>query len=393
MFLYQKVYSQLKDQIIRGETPNGTILPSERELGEIYHVDRTTIRKAFQILSEENLVSKHAGKGTIVTYSGQPQAAPPASPGVPGPQASPSGVCGNGTIAFLLPKSNRNSDRITVPFYSQLFSSVETCCRRLGFSLMYSTLDETDDLQTILEQNGSRITGIMFVSNIAEKHIDQAIRMAIPAVLTNSSSGKTPSIVADNFSGTYGACQHLIRLGHRDICVLNGIEQYHSAHERLEGVLSAMKNHGLPLPGEFIISGDSWEFEGGFHAVSSLLRQSRKLPTGIIAFNDRLASGALQAVQQAGLRVPEDISIIGFDNSELAMYSVPKLSSVEINIPLMAKASVASLFSQMKLGETLPVKIQVPVSYIERDSVAEARYSGEQAGAEDAGREFAGREF
>ena len=100
MFLYQKVYSQLKDQIIRGETPNGTILPSERELGEIYHVDRTTIRKAFQILSEENLVSKHAGKGTIVTYTGQPQAAPPASPGVPGPQASPSGVCGNGTIAF-----------------------------------------------------------------------------------------------------------------------------------------------------------------------------------------------------------------------------------------------------------------------------------------------------
>ena len=70
------------------------------------------------------------------------------------------------------------------------------------------------------------------------------------------------------------------------------------------------------------------------------------------------------------------------------MYSVPRLSSVEINIPLMAKASVASLFSQMKLGETIPVKIQVPVSYIERDSVAEARYSGEQAGAEDAGREF-----
>ena len=66
MFLYQKVYSDLKNQIINGEKPNGTILPSEREIGEIYHVDRTTVRKAFQLLAEEKLVSKHVGTGTIV---------------------------------------------------------------------------------------------------------------------------------------------------------------------------------------------------------------------------------------------------------------------------------------------------------------------------------------
>lgn len=100
-----------------------------------------------------------------------------------------------------------------------------------------------------------------------------------------------------------------------------------------------------------------------------MLRTTQQIPTAIIAFNDRLASGALQAIQQAGLRVPEDISIIGFDNSELAMYSIPKLSSVEINIPIMAKASVANLFYQIKVGENIPVKILIPVSYIERNSV------------------------
>ena len=369
MFLYQKVYSDLKNQIINGEKPNGTILPSEREIGEIYHVDRTTVRKAFQLLAEEKLVSKHVGKGTIVIYqnheqlaSGTPFHLSAASSSLPAAQR-------NGTIAFLLPKSNRNSDRITVPFYSQLFYGIEKNCKRLGFTLIYSKLDDMDDLDAILVQNNTNIAGIMFISNIVEKHIDRAIQMGIPSILINGDSEKITSVAADNFNGTYRVCEHLIHLGHRDICVLNGIEQYHSAHERLQGVLYAMKNHDLSIPEEFIISEDSWEFEGGFEAVTNMLRDAKKLPTAIIAFNDRLASGALQAIQQSGLRVPEDISIVGFDNSELAMYSMPKLSSVEINISIMAKVSVANLFAQMKMGENIPVKILVPVSYIERNSV------------------------
>lgn len=368
MFLYQKVFEDLKKQILSGEHPSGTLLPSEREIGEIYHVDRTTVRKAFQLLVEEKLVEKRAGKGTVVIH--QTEEATPAPGPVPAaPPVLPSAPHQNGTIAFLLPKSNRNSDRITVPFYSQLFYSVEKNCRKLGFTLMYSTLDETDDLEDILSRNITNIAGIMFISNISEKHIDQAIRIGIPSILINSDSSKITSVAADNFTGTYTVCERLLRLGHRDICVLNGIEQYHSARERLRGVRHAMKDHGLALQEKYIISGNSWEFEGGYEATASLLRTAEKLPTAIIAFNDRLASGAMQALQQAGLRVPDDVSIIGFDNSELAMYSMPKLSSVEINIPIMAKASVANLLYQIQTKEIIPVKILIPVTYIERASV------------------------
>ncbi len=370
MFLYQKVYEDLKKQIMSEVLPNGTLLPSEREIGETYRVDRTTVRKAFQLLVEENLVEKRAGKGTVVTYQSEGQSVAPApAPAVSMPATPQQG----GTIAFLLPKSNRNSDRITVPFYAQLFYSVEMNCRHLGYSLMYSTLDETDDLETILDQGNRNIVGIMFISNIAEKHIDRALQLGMPAVLVNSDCSKITSVAADNFTGTYTACEHLIQLGHTNICVLNGIEQYHSARGRLRGVSHAMKDHNLSLPESSIISGNSWEFEGGYDAVANMLRSVSTFPTAIIAFNDRLASGALQAVQQAGLRVPEDISIIGFDNSELAMYSMPKLSSIEINIPIMAKAAVANLFYQINVGENIPVKILVPVSYIERDSVKDLR--------------------
>lgn len=366
MFLYQKVFEDLKKQILNGEQPSGTLLPSEREIGEIYHVDRTTVRKAFQLLVEEKLVEKRAGKGTVVTYQTESAVSPaemmPASVSVFPCQQ-------NGTIAFLLPKSNRNSDRITVPFYSQLFYSVEKYCKKLGFSLVYSTLDESDDLEATLNQNITNIVGIMFVSNISENHIEQAIRIGIPAILINSNSSRITSVAADNFSGTYAVCERLIQLGHKDICVLNGIEQYHSACERLRGVRYAMKDHGLTLREKYIISDNSWEFEGGYEATARMLRTVDKLPTAIIAFNDRLARGAMQALQQAGVKVPEDISIIGFDNSELALYSVPKMSSVEINIPIMAKASVANLFYQIQMKEIIPIKVLVPVTYIERASV------------------------
>lgn len=355
MFLYQKVYESLKQQIISGEYPPGSLLPSEREIGEIYQVDRTTVRKAFQFLVDENLVEKRVGKGTVVIYQSDE----------PAVLASPQ----NGTIAFLLPKSNRNSDRITVPFYSQLFYGVEKQCKKAGYSLVYSTLDENDDLTTVLSRNISNLAGIMFVSNISERHIDQALDHNIPSVLINGVSSKLISISSDNFAGTYAACEHLILSGHKHIGVLNGIKTYHSAKERLLGVKAALKAHGLSLPDKYHISNDSWEFEDGFDATLAMLSQVSAPPTAIIAFNDRLANGALQAIQQAGLRVPDDISVIGFDNSEQARYAVPKLSSVEINIPVMAKIAAANLFFQIGLGQNLAAKILTPVSYVERDSV------------------------
>lgn len=355
MFLYQKVYESLKQKIIGGEYPAGSLLPSEREIGETYQVDRTTVRKAFQFLVDENLVEKRVGKGTVVIYQSEE----------PIPTSAPQ----NGTIAFLLPRSNCNSDRITVPFYSQLFYGVEKQCKKAGYSLVYSTLDESDDLNAVLSSNIVNLAGIMFVSNISEKHIDQALGSGIPSILINGVSDKLLSISSDNFAGTYAACEHLIQLGHKNICVLNGIKSYHSARERLAGVKKALHTHSLTLPDKYCISNDSWEFEGGFDAVQAMLAQVSTPPTAIIAFNDRLANGALQAIQHAGMKVPEDISVIGFDNSEQARYTVPKLSSVEINIPIMAKMAAANLFFQIGLHQNFPAKILTPVSYVERDSV------------------------
>ena len=132
-FLYKKVYQDLKDRIQNGEYLRDALLPSEREIGETYLVDRTTVRKALQLLVDDGLVEKRAGKGTVVVW--RPDQEQTQSRPVLRPERR------NGPIAFLLPRGDNNSSRITQPFYSQLFYRAEKECQKLGYTLVYSTLD------------------------------------------------------------------------------------------------------------------------------------------------------------------------------------------------------------------------------------------------------------
>ena len=106
-------------------------------------------------------------------------------------------------------------------------------------------------------------------------------------------------------------------------------------------------------------------------AVEQMLAKNASYPTALVAFNDRLALGAIQAIRQAGLKVPDDISIIGYDNSDQAKYSVPKITTVEIHASLMAQTAARMLFQQIDDYEVLPVKILTPVELVEQDSVCQ----------------------
>lgn len=354
VFLYQQVYQDIKKKIETAQYQFGDLLPSEREIGEQYHVDRTTVRKAFALLVDDGLVEKRAGKGSVVIASGNAELELPAAH--------------KGTIAFLLPKSGGVSNRITVPFYSELFYNIEKSCSDAGYSLIYSVLDNAKDFEHVREQNPN-LRGVVFVSNTSDECIQKALGEHVPCVLLNSYNPSLPSILSDNYSGTREAASYLIQNGHTAIAVLCGISSYTTSRERLSGVRSVLAENGLSLPEHFFMRPDSWEADDGFHAVQEMLKNSRQRPTAIISFNDRLAHGALQAITQAGLSVPEDISIIGYDNSDYARHSVPKLSSVEINVPLMAKATFNELINQITTGEVLPIKIQIPVRLVIRNSV------------------------
>lgn len=355
MFLYQKIFKDLEDKILNNTYCYGSFLPSEREIGELYNVERTTVRKAFGLLVENNLVEKRPGKGTVVTHqSSSTTSTTPATKGV---------------IAFLLPKEHVSTERIASPFYWSLFVNLEVICKSYGYSLIYSALDEQDNLSTYIDNANQQFVGVIFVSNINERHIDYALKAELPSVLVNNISDKIPSVISDNFQGTYTACEHLIELGHTNIGIINGISTYKTAIDRMRGVLSAMQAHNLPIKDEFIINTDSWDTEDGYNAVNDFLQSTDTYPTAFVAFNDRLAIGAIQAFQQAGIKVPDDISIIGYDNDEYSKYSVPSLSTVEINVAHIAHLSFFMLLNQLNEHVMIPAKALIPTKFIERDSI------------------------
>lgn len=348
-FLYEVVSDGLKKDILDGKYRGGDLLPSESYIADKYTVDRTTVRKALQMLVEENLVEKRPGKGTVVIgKKGESEC-----------KESGKGM----TIGFLLPRGNS----ITRAFYALLFYEAEKECQKRGCSLAYFTLDTDDSLDEIVSFH--KMDGAIFVSNVDRRHLDRAIELSLPCILVNGMDKRMPSIVSDNFNGTYIVTRHLLEMGHQQIAVITGISSYYSNQERYRGFAYAMMEAGVPIREEFIISTSSWEMEAGVEATRKLLRNCNHKPTAILGFNDRLAAGAIQAVQQEGMCVPEDISVVGYDNLDQAKYSVPQITTIESHIPLMARTSVIMLFRQINGEERLPIRVQIPVELVLGGSV------------------------
>jgi LacI family transcriptional regulator len=163
-------------------------------------------------------------------------------------------------------------------------------------------------------------------------------------------------------------CEYIIRQGHKKIALLSGITSYIATQERLLGCHYAFSEHQVPEP--TIIETD-WETETAYDKTLELFSSGKSHPTAIIAFNDSLALGAMQAVNKLGMSVPKDVSIVGFDGLDQDRYSMPALTTVNTNIPLMAKLAARNLdFTIQHPEQPNNVRIIVPHEISYRDSVS-----------------------
>lgn len=347
---YSTIYEEIKEHIISGLYPLNSLLPTEQEFSKQYQVNRSTLRKAMQMLADEGFIKKSAGKGTVVLRNT--------------PSSAISGNTLNKNIGFLLPKSNI----ITAPFYSNLFSKLESILQKYNYSLIYTTLEDEDDLFAKITPLG--LSGAIFVSNVSKKHLEMAAQAHLPSVLANSYSPLIPSVLSDNRRGAYLAGKYLIDNGHRDILVLGGRSTYLSNQERLDGIKDAFSEINHIIPEDKILMTDSWDTSVAENLFSSYIEQHRhSLPTAVFAMNDRLATGALSAIMKACLSTPQDISIVGYDN--LPYYDLPgiRITSIEAHIDIIAEAIANNIHWQLQGGNVLPVKILAPVTLVEGGTV------------------------
>jgi LacI family transcriptional regulator len=156
-------------------------------------------------------------------------------------------------------------------------------------------------------------------------------------------------VVPDDRYGAGLAINHLVELGHRRIAYINGPEDWHSARRRLAGYQEALAAHALDFEAELVQPG-AWELEDGYTAATNLLNINKK-PTAIFAANDLMAAGAIYAIQDAGLSVPEDIAVIGYDNRDFTRIFRPRLTTVSLPVYEMGRMAAQLMQKQLVEGQ------------------------------------------
>ena len=175
------------------------------------------------------------------------------------------------------------------------------------------------------------------------------------------------AIHSDDFQGAQAMTQHLIKLGHTRIGVISADPRPIGFEERLRGHKQILTYHGLPFDENMLVYGNM-TIESGYQAAEQLFgRKQEDQPTAIFALNDRMALGAIQWVQEHGLKVPQDISIVGFDDISDAVRATPKLTTVRQSSRQIGYDAVKLLFQLIK-GEKPPIRMVIGVELMVRDS-------------------------
>jgi len=217
------------------------------------------------------------------------------------------------------------------PFFPELIDAFEALASAKGIEVIFThTNYDPKRLHNCIRRMVERSVDAIAVmtSEVEEESLKQAVHAGVPIVLMNQRKleGRYPNIPVEYAAGFREALEHLLSLRHSDIGFIAGPHTLNSAQGRKEAFTTALRAHGIHVRTEWIATGDM-RVEGGRTAMQRLLSLSPR-PTAVVASNDLMAVGALQAAEAARIRVPRDLSIIGFDDLPIASMVHPPLSTI-----------------------------------------------------------------
>jgi LacI family transcriptional regulator len=259
------------------------------------------------------------------------------------------------------------------PYFPVVLHAISEALAERGYLLVLSLLtpqQEEDFYRRALR--GRVVDGIILVSaRTTDPLIARAYREGLPVV----SIGRYPEepnvsyVDVDNVEGARVATEHLLRLGRRRVATIAGPQTMAPGVDRLEGYRIAMQAWGIHPPPEWIAEGDFTE-AGGYIAMRRLLPAH---PDAVFVASDLMAVGALKAIREAGLRVPDDIALVGYDDVELARYTDPPLTTVRQPIAELGRVAVRLLLRQLEEGARDPQRVILPTELVIRTSCGALR--------------------
>ena len=244
------------------------------------------------------------------------------------------------TIGVLLPDLHGE-------FFSEVIRGVDVAARQRGYHILVSgSHSDAEEMSAMLRALRGRVDGLIVMSpDLGLGSISRALAPDTPVALLNCAASGRRTIRIDNFNGAHAMTDHLLALGHRRIAFITGPERNADAAERRRGYREAVESRSAEA---IEIAGDFIE-DSGHRAVPRILGMSPR-PTAIFAANDAMAIGALRALREAQVRVPEDLSLAGFDDVPIARYLTPPLTTVRVEIAEMGRRAVDYLVNTLETG-------------------------------------------
>lgn len=271
------------------------------------------------------------------------------------------------TLGVVIPDSNN-------PFFAEITKGVEDICYDKGYMVMLCNTNESPAKAafylTTLYQH--RVAGIIVVSpNNLQATLKQNLENGYPIVIVDRPVPdiQTDMVVSDNYGGAQQAVQHLLDSGHRHIGFVIGNMERETIKQRWQAVLDTLEKANAPLNQQLVYKFGDYQAQSGYKAAEYLLN-CETTPTAIFAFNDMMAFGILSYAYDHKIRVPDQLSVIGFDDISMASYSVPSLTTIAQPKYELGRRVAEILLRRIQGDDSPTATVVLPTTLVIRQSTA-----------------------
>jgi LacI family transcriptional regulator len=259
----------------------------------------------------------------------------------------------------------------TNPFFAEIARAIDRVCFSRGYNIILCNTDNNSRQQSYYTDMlvSKHVDGVIFISSDeTDRDVRKCLDFSIPVVIADREADyeSVDNIIVDNECGGYEAASYLISLGFRRIACITGPENISSSVQRVEGFRRALREAGIDLPDSYICSGN-FHYSGGRDAYSQFCLQS-VVPEAVFACNDMMALGFIHTAIFSGVRIPDDISVIGFDNTELAGLMSPRLTTMAQPIEDIAEVATGQLLLRIEKDTAAVRRIVLNPRMIIRDT-------------------------
>ncbi|MBC9717280.1 LacI family DNA-binding transcriptional regulator [Streptomyces sp. TRM66268-LWL] len=260
------------------------------------------------------------------------------------------------------------------PWAVEIIRGVEEVAHENGVGTVVSAIhDRAGDAQQWMTNLRARASdGVILVTSVLDPGLqDELHRLGVPLVVIDpagSPASQAPTVGATNWAGGMAATRHLLELGHRRIGFIAGPPRLLCSRARLDGYRAALDTAGVPVDDALVVPGDFYH-ESGFTGCNALLDLAEP-PTAVFASSDQMGLGAIEALRRRGLRVPEDMSIVGFDDLPEVRWSAPPLTTVRQPLSDMGKLAARTVLGLARSVEPASPRVELATELVVRSSTA-----------------------